>query len=70
VKLKGDTIRVTEVAEGSEDQLRHFLEGVVQEANATHLEDGDAEEGAEAAPERGDNADARMTERFREFDAA
>lgn len=69
VKLKGDTIRVTGVGEGSEDSLRHFLESVIQEANATNVADSDADDRAERAPE-GDDADARMTERFRDFDAA
>ena len=38
VSLKKDKVKVTDVPEGSEDELRHFLEGVVQQANATHVD--------------------------------
>ena len=75
VSLKKEKVKVTEVPEGSEDQLRHFLEGVVQEANAAHVEaEGDHEESPETADDSGDDddgddADTRMTARFRDFDA-
>ena len=74
VSLKRGTVRVTEVAEGTEDELRHFLEGAIQQANATHVEPEDeaedrADEPDEEQEEDGDGADTRMTSRFRDFGA-
>ena len=75
VSLKGPKVKVTDVPDGGEEELRFFLESVVQQANATHVqsEDDDAEdeadEGDDADVEGGDDPDARMTERFRAFDA-
>jgi hypothetical protein len=72
VKLKSGKVRVTGLQEGSEESLRHFLEGVVQQANAT-LEPDDAhgagDDGDENEPETGnrDDPDERMTDRFRDF---
>jgi hypothetical protein len=74
VSIKGSKVKVTDVPEGSEEELRFFLDGVVQQANATHVEtDDEAEDGADesnddAADE--DDSDARMTSRFRDFGAA
>jgi hypothetical protein len=74
VELKSGKVRVSDVQEGSEGQLRHFLEGVVQEANAAFVEDEaedhEDEEAGRSKGEDGDDADARMTDRFRDFDAA
>jgi hypothetical protein len=76
VSCKGGEVRVSDVAEGSEDELRHFLEGVVQQANAIHVvpeDDADDEEDEGPDEERdadGDDADARMTSRFQEFGAS
>jgi hypothetical protein len=74
VELKSGKVRVSDVQEGSEGQLRHFLEGVVQEANAAFVEDEaedhEDEEAGGSKGEDGDDADARMTDRFRDFDAA
>ena len=74
VTLKGAKVRVNGVAEGSEDDLRHFLEGVVQQANATHVEpedDGDDQDDGHDDEDQGDgdDGDARMTSRFRDFGA-
>jgi hypothetical protein len=73
VSLKGAKVKVTDVPEGSEEELRFFLEGVVQQANATHVEaeDDDAEDETDdgGADDEGGDTDARMTSRFREFDA-
>lgn len=73
VSLKGPKVTVTDVAEGSEDELRHFLEGVVQQANATHVDTDDGDEAPgeadDTAGDDGDDADGRMTSRFRDFDA-
>lgn len=79
VKLKGGQIVVEEVEPGSEERLRFFLEGVVQEANAGEApdepeEDTPQEEAGEQdeAGEDGDeepepDPDEEMTERFRSF---
>lgn len=74
VSLKKHKVKVADVPEGSEDELRHFLEGVVQESNAAHVEiEADDEESSErtdaGGDDGGDDADARMTARFRDFDA-
>jgi|SRR5947209_2799783 len=76
VTLKGTTIRVDDVHEGTEDQLRHFLEGAVQEANARRAaSESDADEQRDSADsdtdgDGDDDTDTRMTERFRDFGAA
>jgi hypothetical protein len=71
VSLKGTKVKVAEVPEGSEGELRFFLDGVVQQANATtHAEPDESEDGAEDGGdedvENEDDADARMTSRFRD----
>ena len=73
VSLKGAKVRVTDVTEGSEDELRHFLEAAVQQANATHIEpDEDADDRSDETDDEGDgdDVDARITSRFRDFGAA
>ena len=55
VSLKGAKVRVTDVTEGSEDELRHFLEAAVQQANATHVEPD------EDADDRSDESETRTT---------
>jgi hypothetical protein len=75
VSLKSGKVRVADIGEGSEDELRHFLEGVVQQANATHVEpEDDAEDQTDGTEdeqaEDGGDADARMTSRFRDFGTA
>jgi hypothetical protein len=77
VALKKQRVRVTGVSPGSEDKLRHFLEGVVQQANADCFEDedeGEAQNSEAEAQEREQDAendereaDSEMTERFRSF---
>jgi hypothetical protein len=71
VSLKGTKVKVVDVPEGSEEELRFFLDGVVQQANATtHVEpedpEDDGEGGADEDVEDEDDADARMTSRFRD----
>ncbi len=66
VSLKKEKVKVADVPEGSEDELRFFLEGVVQQANATHVDTDDADEAADDADDPADaadddDADARMT---------
>lgn len=75
VTLKGAKLKVADVTEGTEDELRFFLDGVVQQANATHIDpdqdDGDDEAESDDAPDSDgeDDTDARMTARFRDADA-
>jgi hypothetical protein len=67
VKLNRGKVRVGHVEEGSEASLHHFLESVMQQANAALVaEPADEDEDDEGA---GDDAGARMTERFRSFAA-
>ena len=70
VSLKKTKVKVGDVGEGSEEQVRFFLDGAVQEANAAHVEteeDDDAPDPADDGGDKGDDADARMTARFQEF---
>jgi hypothetical protein len=74
VSVKGAKVRVADVPEGSEDELRHFLEAAVQQANASHVEpDEDADDRSDESEtdDEGDDddVDARMTSRFRDFGA-
>jgi hypothetical protein len=75
VELKSAAVKVTGVQEGVEGSLRQFLEGAVQEANATLAsaedEDREGENESEGDGAEGDedDGDSRMTERFREFGA-
>lgn len=73
VSVKGATVTVTGVPEGSEEELRFFLESVVQQANATHVDAADEDEDevtADSGEGAGDDADARMTSRFRDLGSA
>jgi hypothetical protein len=74
LKLKKKAVRVSGVVPGVEDKLRHFLESVVQQANAEHCPapsesevDEDAREGEAASEDSGGAEDAAMTERFQSF---
>ncbi|MBV9466166.1 MAG: hypothetical protein JO169_08625, partial [Solirubrobacterales bacterium] len=58
------------VQPGTEDKLKHFLESVVQQANAGYDDPEPQEEPAdeEQRPERdAEDPDEQMTERFRSF---
>jgi hypothetical protein len=74
LKLKKRTVRVSGVAPGVEDKLRHFLESVVQQANADHLPaeseseaDEDARDAEDISEDSSGTEDAEMTERFQSF---
>lgn len=71
VSLKKNRVRVRDVAEGREDRLRHFLESVVLQANATDEpnEPQAGEEDQDAEEDEADPVDIEMTERFRSFGA-
>jgi hypothetical protein len=64
VQVKKRTVRVSDVTPGTEDKLRHHLEGVVEQANAAVRA---PESGPEGRTGESDSADARMTESFRAF---
>jgi hypothetical protein len=68
VELKKQRIRVDDVAEGCEDRLRHFLESVVLQANAS-AEPSETEAHDEDDADHGglSERDVTMTERFRSF---
>jgi hypothetical protein len=67
VQVKKQAVRVGDVTAGSEDKLRHHLEGLVEQANASvRPRESDSEDGAAGKSGR-DSADARMTESFRAF---
>ncbi len=69
-KLKKGVVRVA-VSEGDEDKIRHFLESVVQQANADHEltddEDDESDDEKNADDDLFRGPDAEMTERFRAF---
>jgi hypothetical protein len=74
VVVKKRKVSVQGVLEGREEKLRHFLESVVEQANADHREaDGSssvkdpATEEDHGDPGGDDDPDGRMTERFRAF---
>ena len=71
VQLKKRTVQVTKVSAGTEEKLRHFLESVVEQANADHpakekKEDDEPDKGKVADEDDG-GPDAEMTELFRSF---
>jgi hypothetical protein len=78
VKLKKGTVRVDDLGEADPEKLRHYLESVVEQANATtgaEAEDEDEDEDDESearddedeSQSRDDGGDSEMTERFRSF---
>jgi hypothetical protein len=68
VHLDKNSVRVAEVQGGTETELRHFLESVLQEVNSELPQPEKAEQGTE---ERKDDeqarADRQMTAAFRAF---
>jgi hypothetical protein len=64
VALEGGSVRVSEIAPGSEDKLRHHLEAILAQANAAYEEHDSDGDGHGDEPE---GPDAEMTERFRAF---
>ena len=73
VELEGRYVRVADVTQGAEPELRHLLESAVLQANAsaglTTPDPGDGDDNGEDAEdaEDGPTADQEMTERFRSF---
>jgi hypothetical protein len=66
VKVTRSELRVADVAEGAESDLRHLLEAAVLQANANLGTDEDDDDSDEPDGERSE-ADERMTETFRGF---
>jgi hypothetical protein len=68
IKVKKTKVEVSEVSPGAEEKLRHHLESVVDQANASQEPDepeGEQDSGVDEGEQRG--PDAEMTERFRAF---
>lgn len=61
ITVKKNRLIVGAIADGAEDDLRHFLESLLLEANAA------ADEGDDAEDEQVDERDRRMTEAFQAF---
>jgi hypothetical protein len=66
---KHKTVSVSDVAEGSEERLRHYLESVVEQANAAHpsKEPEDEQADDDTEDDGDDGADAHMSDHFRSF---
>src|SRR5581483_7615225 len=67
VTLKKHAIRVAEVSPGDEEKLRHYLESVVAQANASQEPPEDSGKRADDNEHEQDGPDAEMTQRFRSF---
>jgi hypothetical protein len=65
VKVTTKKIEVDGLAEGQENALRHFVDSIVQQANADLAEDEDEQDDDEGGAVS--ESDARMTEAFRAF---
>jgi hypothetical protein len=76
IKLEEQKAEVSGLRPGSEEKLRHFLESVVQQANASHLSDEEGQDKDEDSEDRDEDdeeseqesdEDKEMSERFRSF---
>ena len=65
IAVRKSRLRVEDVAEGAEDDLRHLLESAVLQANAEFAPDEDNDEGGDG--EGGSDQDRTMTAAFRAF---
>ena len=65
VALKKGKVKVSDVAPGTEEKLRHHLEAIVAQANAAVEEDDDEDGDGDGKKLKG--PDAEMTERFKAF---
>jgi len=64
IAVKNSKLRVKDVAEGAEADLRHLLESAVLQANAEFAPDDDDEDGGD---DEGSEQDRAMTAAFRAF---
>jgi hypothetical protein len=74
IKLDEQKAEVDDLRPGSEEKLKHFLESVVQQANATHCSDEDEQEREDEEKDEDDegeeqesDSDKEMAERFKSF---
>jgi hypothetical protein len=71
VTLKKHSVRVDDVEPGNEEKLRHYLESVVAQANASQEpdepDDEEQTDDRDDEPRDRDDPDAKMTEQFRSF---
>jgi hypothetical protein len=71
VRLSKGKVRVSNVAPGGEEKLRHHLEAIVVEANAHEQGEEDADSSpdhdAETDEQQDRGPDAEMTDRFQSF---
>jgi hypothetical protein len=77
IKLDEQKAEVSGLTPGTEAKLKHFLESVVQQANASHASDDDEDErdDEDESNDKGDNGDSEeesdsdkeMAEQFRSF---
>jgi hypothetical protein len=65
VQLQKQEVRVAGVTPGDEDKLHHYLESVIEQANAA--DQADTEQSSDGADGKREGPDAEMTERFRAF---
>jgi hypothetical protein len=65
LSVQKDALGVDGIGEGDEADVRHYLESIVLEANAS-VDGGEAEDDT-AADEDADSPDRRMTDAFRDF---
>lgn len=66
IQLKKGAVQVGDIAPGTEDKLRHHLEGIVAQANAAH-EERESDSDGDGDGEKREGPDAEMTDRFRAF---
>lgn len=71
VEVKKGAVRVTDVTPGTEEKLRHYLESVVEQANASQAppeaEDRERDGRQEDGQTADEGPDSEMTEHFRAF---
>ncbi|HEY4830539.1 MAG TPA: hypothetical protein VIH85_27480 [Solirubrobacteraceae bacterium] len=70
IQVKKDRVLVADVAPGSEDKLKHHLDSIVAQANATAgVDEDDGEARDETGEDERSDPDAEMTARFRRAQA-
>ncbi len=68
IAVRKGSVRVKDVVAGEEEKLRHFLDSVVGQANASHpVETEPPKSQNEAESDESVGPDAEMTARFRSF---
>ncbi len=67
VRLKKSGIVVSDIAPGTEEKLRHFLESVVAQTNAAEEAQSDPEPEQQEEPGSEEGEDVELTRLFRSF---